>query len=146
MTEELTPRRRVLHRSGGRTLVQKHMAAETDVNQIVNRYTTKGVLPLANNRVATYGDFTDVGTYHDAMNRITRIERDFAALPAHIRHACRNDPAELVDLVTNPARTEQAIELGLLERPKPAPVPDQPAPIADAPAAPESLKHQNQDF
>lgn len=99
----------------GESLAKQEFAAETDVNVIMNRYRQTGVLPQIGSP-GVYGDFTTREDYLSCMIRVRQAEEAFALLPAEIRDACGHDPAELVDLVVNPARRADAERLGLVEK------------------------------
>lgn len=61
-----------------------------------------------------YGDFTDVVDYETSLQRIDRAQQSFAALPAKIRDRFHNDPAELIEFVSNADNRDEAIKLGLI--------------------------------
>ena len=67
-----------------------------------------------------YGDFSTGLSYHDAMTRVTDAQHSFEHLPAHIKKHCRQDPGEFLDMVFDPARRAEMIELGMID----AAVPD----------------------
>lgn len=100
----------------GESLTKQEFSEETDINVILRRYQQTGVFPVLD-RPASYGDFSSSEDYLSCMVRVRAAEEAFQALPAEIRDAVRNDPAELVDLVTDPARRAEAIRLGVLSAP-----------------------------
>lgn len=123
---------RVQHEGGGESLTKQSMASATDINNIVNRWIVHGEAPVTGKK-PMYGDFTGLGDFHTAMNRVKAAEADFQALPAHIRKHCNNDPGEFLAMVYDPNRKPELEQLGLVESrnpavPEPEPAPENPAP------------------
>lgn len=116
-------RKRVTHPEGGPLMTKQSMAADTDVNHIMARWIAHGVPPLAGNRAPTYGDFSSGLDFQTALNQVMETQAQFDRLPAHIRAACHNDPAEFLDLALNPARVDELVKLGLKPEQLPAAAP-----------------------
>ena len=118
------------------SLAQQHMAEECDINYIVERFGVTGQLPEAAVIPPTYGDFTGIGDYRDALNAVSSANAAFMALPANVRERFDNDPALFVDFCssTDPQDRSLAIELGLVP---PSAKPDGviPSPEVEKPAA-----------
>lgn len=132
---------KVYHPEGGPLMTKQSMAAETDINNIMARWITNGIPPIApGGTPPTYGDFSNTPDFQTALNAVREAELQFMALPAHIRAHCRNDPGEFLGMVFDPSRQAELVKLGLLKEqiptaaPKPpvvedaAPVPLPPAP------------------
>lgn len=68
-------------------------ALATDVNAIIKKWITHGVAPMVSGR-PTYGDFTNVGDYHGAMNKVLEAQNQFNALPSAVRAHVENDPGK----------------------------------------------------
>lgn len=94
------------------TLAQQHMKDECDINLMVERFgvTNIAVIPLE----SSYGDFTGVSDYHEALNKINSTEERFMELPAKIRAKFDHDPFKLVNFLMDEANRSEAIELGLI--------------------------------
>lgn len=105
---------------GGR--VKKSFRGESDINAIMRKYVSTGVSPMFNAREPRYGDFSSGVDYLTAANLVRLVESRFQELPAAIRSHCKNDPADLLDLVNNPGRKDECVKLGLLPAAEPAPV------------------------
>lgn len=118
------------------TLAQQHAAEECDINYIVERFGVTGQLPPHDGPLPTYGDFTGIGDYRDALDAVMKADEAFMALPAKVRETFDNDPALFVDFCssTDPKDRSLAIELGLI--PPPA-KPDGVIPSPDGVANPE---------
>lgn len=101
-------------------------AEAADINNILKRYEKTGLLPdmiLENPR---YGDFSDVPSYQEALEIVTRSHEQFAALDAHIRQRFSNDPALFLEFAQNPANMKEMVKLGLATEKAPETTPVQP--------------------
>jgi len=107
--------RRVRTAVGTTSRTKQSMAAECDMNAIMRRHLAGGGIQHINTREGFYGDFTSIGDYQGAMQRIRAADERFARLPAHVRDHCGNDPAELVRMALDPERRDEMVELGLLQ-------------------------------
>jgi phage internal scaffolding protein len=99
------------------TLAQQQFRDETDINTILERFGRTGelIVPVS---VPEFGDYTEVGDYHSAMNMIIEAQSAFDALPARIRKEFDNDPGRFVDFVLDENNRDKAVEMGLIEAPK----------------------------
>lgn len=104
------------------TRTQQQFKDEVDINTIVERFGLTGELP-ENVRVPVDGDFTQVTDYQGALNLILEAEAAFMEFPANVRERFSNDPAKLVEFVSDPANLEEARKLGIA---LPAPQPPTP--------------------
>jgi phage internal scaffolding protein len=90
---------------------------DCDLNLIVDRMTKTGEqLPQAS--ITDYGDFTGVEDYHTLMNRLIDAQNAFNDLNAPIRERFNNDPGRLFEFLNNENNRNEAIELGLLNKPE----------------------------
>lgn len=97
------------------SLAQQHYKDECDINTILERFNITGMLPQSS-LSPRYGDFTGVGDYHTALNRVIAVQDEFEALPAQIRARFNNDPAQLIEFLEDENNRPQAEELGLVEK------------------------------
>lgn len=95
------------------SLTHQSMAEECDINTIIRRFGLSGELPV-NQRMPTYGDFTQVTDFHTAMNAITEAREAFMAMPAEVRARFHNDPGEFVDFCSDETNINEARKLGLV--------------------------------
>jgi phage internal scaffolding protein len=95
------------------SLTQQHFKDECDINNILRQFNVTGLLP-ENTLSPRYGDFTGIGDYHTALNRVIAAEDEFMALPAQIRSRFDNDPANLIEFLENSDNKDEAIKLGLV--------------------------------
>ena len=87
---------------------------ECDINNIVNRFTRTGVLPTLP-PTGVYGDFSEIGSYQDALIKVQQIDDMFDALPAKLRARFENNPALFLDFVDNPDNHDEMVQLGLID-------------------------------
>lgn len=99
------------------SLVEQSHQDRVNINSIMNRARKTGMVPVYNKQ-ATYGDFTNVEDFQTSMNRVIQAQNDFMALPASIRKEFGNDPARLVDFMSDENNFDRAVEIGLLEKPR----------------------------
>jgi phage internal scaffolding protein len=96
------------------SLAQQHFKEECDINTILQKFNISGVLP-ENPLSPRYGDFTGIGDYHGALNRVMAAKDEFMTLPATIRARFDNDPAQLIEFLENSDNRQEAEELGLVD-------------------------------
>lgn len=97
------------------TLTQQHFRDECDINNILKQFNVTGMLPQMT-LSPRYGDFTGIGDYKSALDRVMAIDEEFMALPANIRARFDNDPEQLINFLDDENNREEAIELGLVDR------------------------------
>jgi len=97
------------------SLAQQHYKEECDINTILQKFNISGILP-ENPLSPRYGDFTGIGDYHSAMNRVIAAQEEFDGLPATIRARFDNDPAKLIEFLDDSNNRREAEELGLVEK------------------------------
>lgn len=95
------------------TLAQQHYKEECDINTILQKFSISGILPEAP-LSPRYGDFSGIGDYHTALNRVLAAQDEFEALPAPIRARFENDPAKLIEFLEDENNRPEAEELGLV--------------------------------
>jgi len=93
---------------------QQHMKDECDINVIVERFGVTGQIPVTPIE-PSYGDFSGVGDYHTALNKIKAADAAFMALPAKLRAKFDHDPNALLNFLENEQNRGEAIELGLID-------------------------------
>jgi phage internal scaffolding protein len=95
------------------SLAQQNFKDECDINHIVKQFGLTGELP-GKPLSPQYGDFTGVLDYHSAVNAVLAAQDEFMELPAQMRARFDNDPANLIDFLSNEENREEAIKLGLV--------------------------------
>lgn len=94
-------------------LVKQCFAEECDINNIVNRFQRNGCFPLSDVR-GVYGDFSEIGTYQDALIKIQEADEMFDSLPAQVRAKFDNDTAKFLEFVDDPTNIPEMLKLGLI--------------------------------
>lgn len=97
-----------------KSLAQQHMKDECDINVIVERFGVTGQIPVTPIQ-PSYGDFSGVGDYHTALNKVRAADEAFMALPAKIRAKFDHDPNALLQFLQSEDNRNEAIELGLID-------------------------------
>lgn len=96
------------------SLAQQHMKDECDINVLVERFGVTGSMPVAPIE-PSYGDFSGVGDYHTALNKIKAADEAFMALPAKIRAKFDHNPNALLNYLQNEENRDEAIQIGLID-------------------------------
>jgi phage internal scaffolding protein len=87
---------------------------EADINNIVAQCIKKAMSLPSGNRQPMFEDFSEVGTYQDAVTAVAQTNEEFSHLPSDIRARFDNNPQSLLDFLGDSENKEEAIELGLL--------------------------------
>ena len=118
----LPPRRKFCNEEPSRTI--QSAAEECNINKMIARYQKTGSfhgsssIPTARPQ---FGEFVDVPTYQEAQQIIIDAQNAFADLSSDLRDRFRNDPAEMLSFLADPANKDEAIKLGLCASPPPDP-------------------------
>ncbi len=97
----------------GKSKTKQSPRDQVDINAIVKRWQSTGVLEEALGEGPTYGDFTGVEDYLSAALKVQAADEQFAQLPAHIRDHCENDAGKFLAFVFDPDNAAELVELGL---------------------------------
>lgn len=89
---------------------------ECDINNILRKYDSTGLITHVNEARAMYGDFTEVNEYKEACNLVISARDSFADLPSDIRKRFANDPGSFFEFVSNPDNLEEMYEMGIAIR------------------------------
>jgi len=108
-------------------LTQQHFKEETDINNIMAKFAKTGLVDHVNKVAGSYGDFTTVQDYQLHLDQVMAANAAFMELPSKIRARFDNDPSHLLAFVQDPRNRDEAVELGLIDRPPPPPPKDAPA-------------------
>lgn len=97
------------------SMTKQSFAEETDINSIVARF-QKGhdISASVRERVAEFGDFSNVPSYQDAMDFIARATGMFMSLDATVRERFVNDPGRMVSFLKDSKNYDEAVKLGLV--------------------------------
>lgn len=117
--------------------VQKHLAAETDINNIMRKYQKTGELRHVTTMAGEYGDFSNAPDYRSAMDQLIAADALFMELPAKIRDKFGNDPAKFIEFATDKENLEEMRKLGLAPEAPRAPEP-QLVKVVEEPKGPDA--------
>lgn len=112
---------------------------ECDINNVVRRYATTGMLSHVSRRQPTYGDFSSVTSLEQAIDLVAQLDDEFREMPSGIRAAADNNPLRYLEMLTSQAGVDRLAEAGLKfdQVDAPASPPEgEPAPGPAEPAAP----------
>lgn len=121
------------------SMVQQHLSAETDINNIMAKYAKTGVLTHVGTMAGEYGDFSTVPDYKTAMEQIMAADALFMELPAKVRDRFGNDPAQFIEFATDEKNIDDLRKWGLAP---PAAQPPEPqlVKVVEQPEAPQPKK------
>ena len=125
----MVERIRVQREFCGPTRTEQSHKGKCDVNNVIRRYRKTGDLPRRLES-GVYGDFTSVTDYHSCLGRIQDARDDFMAIPSAIRRRFANDPARLIEFLSNDDNRAEAEKLGLV----PISAPVESEPVSEPPA------------
>lgn len=109
-----------LHIDPDECRTQQSMKDECDINVIIERFGMGYKMP-ENFRSPTYGDFSNIGDYHTALNELASAGEAFDTLPALVRDRFKNDVYNLMTFVADESNRDEAIKMGLIPKPVSAP-------------------------
>jgi len=95
------------------SLTQQNMAADTDINNILAKYRSTGVLTHVAKYAGQYGDFSAVPDYQPGLEMVIAAEDMFMSLPSSIRDRFHNDPAQFIDFATDEKNIDELRSMGL---------------------------------
>lgn len=91
---------------------------ECNVNNILNNYVSTGVLNHVSSLQPQFGDFTNVPSdYGEALALIQESKEAFMTLPSDVRERFDNRPENLLKFIQDEGNRDEAIKLGLVNRP-----------------------------
>nr|DAI39153.1 MAG TPA: Scaffold protein [Microviridae sp.] len=102
------------------SMTQQQFKDEADINNIMARYQKTGVLvdPLTQTtRKPMFDDFSELGDFREHQQAVIEAQDMFMQLPSQLRARFANDPAELLQWLSDPANKDEAMELGLMTKP-----------------------------
>lgn len=109
----------------GKSLTRQSERDRADINRIVKR----GIVPPDPNTLQ-FGDFSSGMDFQAAQDRIAQVTESFDSLPAEDRYFFANDPANMLEFMSDPENHDECVEMGLLEPSPPSP----PSPPSDSPS------------
>lgn len=94
---------------------KQSFAAETDINALVERaIATENYDIFQPENEPQYGDVSEYGDYHAAVQFVRELDEQFMELPSAVRKKFNNDAGQMYDFALNPDNYEESISLGIL--------------------------------
>lgn len=109
--------------TSGPSRTRQEFAEECDINSIMARYETTGIISHVDPRPPVYMDFTNVPDLQGTLRILDEAQDAFMSLPARVRLEFENDVHKFVAFAEDQANLEQMRTWGLA---KPAPVEESP--------------------
>ena len=113
-----------------RAVTQQHFAKEADIKTIIKKHDRTGIITNVARGIASYGDYSEVNEYREALDIVRNADTSFNMLPSELRKMFDNDAGAFFEFATDPANSEKMVEMGLMAAP-PSPPPSQPAKKAE---------------
>jgi len=98
----------------GLSMTKQADMAECDINNIMKRYETTGVLPDLIKQNPQYGEFADAPTYQESLHLVQYATEQFQALSAKVRARFDNDPATFLAFAGDARNLDEMETMGLL--------------------------------
>lgn len=96
-------------------LTHQSFRDECDINNILRAWSADGITTVNASQPA-YLDLSNVEDYKASIDRLQAANDAFDALPSKLRYHFKNDPAELLKYIHNPATTKADLAaLGLID-------------------------------
>lgn len=88
---------------------------DADINAIFKRFEKTGQLPNMIAKVPTYGDFSNVPDYQEALQIVAHAREQFENLDVTVRNKFDNDPSKFLGFATDPKNMDELEKMGLLK-------------------------------
>lgn len=115
------------------TRTKQSFKDECNINNIMAKYIRTGTIDFVNKHQAQFGDCRGLDNYQEALNTIQQATETFADMPAALRKRFNNNPGEFLEFVEDPSNREEAVFLGLINKPATPVAAPAPAPATGAP-------------
>jgi phage internal scaffolding protein len=110
--------------------VRPEFQKDSEAGNIINRFQKTGQLPAPSKLPPEYG-FANSMSYHEIWNQVLAAQNAFQELPSKVRSRFNQDPGAIIDFCNDASNFDEAVELGLIERPQevqqPPETPSEPA-------------------
>lgn len=102
------------------TLTQQQFKDECDVNKIIDRLVRCGEsLPMPS--AEDFADVSNIEDYQKLLDKVSRVDETFYALPSDLRAYFKNDPAEFAATLRTKAGYQDFVRLCAARSGAPAP-------------------------
>lgn len=91
-------------------------ARSCDINSIMDQFAKTGYLPQGAG-APVFGEWNDGNHFQSQLNAVIEAQDAFMELPAQVRSRFSNDPAQLLNFLNDDSNRDEAIKLGLIDKP-----------------------------
>lgn len=95
------------------TRTKQSFKDECDINVIMAKMATTGVLPELIKENPQYGDFSEAPDYLMAQTIVLKANEQFDALPSKVRNRFHNEPSEFLAFASDASNAKEMVSLGL---------------------------------
>jgi len=95
------------------TKTKQSMRDMVNVNNIIKKYRTTGIITHITSKDGTYGDFVEIKDFQGALNTVIKAKQQFELLPSETRNRFGNDPTQLINFLQDPKNVDESVRLGL---------------------------------
>jgi len=89
---------------------------QCDINLIIKKYQETGeITHIDNRKKGVYADLSQVKDFQGMLDTVMFAEEAFMGMPSSTRERFGNDPASLINFLSDPRNMEEAQRLGLVE-------------------------------
>jgi len=100
----------------GESLTEQHHKDACNVNNIIRRFETSGVLDHLNPYPQQFG-YASSQTFDEAARMVTAANQTFESFPSAVRQHFGNNTAAFLDALEDPLQQEALQDLGLIPKP-----------------------------
>lgn len=101
----------------GKSRTQQHLAELSSPKKLIERYGSKRLKEALSLIPTMYSDIPPTEDLKEALDMINQAQMAFNALPSGLRNRFENDPVKLHEFLNDANNKDEAVELGLIERP-----------------------------
>ena len=94
-------------------MTQQQFKEECDVNNILAKYRKTGLVTHLSKHQGKFGDFSSLEDYQTSIGKIQEAQQSFLQLPSELRSKFENDPAKLIEFLSDANNDEEAVKYGL---------------------------------
>ena len=89
---------------------------ETEINGIIRKFDRTGTLTHVTRSIPRFDDVTQLSDYKSALDQVLKAQQMFGELPSDLRAEFGNDPAKLIEYLSDSKNLEDAAKKGLVEK------------------------------
>lgn len=104
-------------KEGEKSPVQQQFEEQSNINNIMKKYHATGMITHLNRKQGQYADMTQVKDYATSLQTVIDAQNAFMTLDSSIRKRFQNNPQELINFLKNPKNKDEAIALGIVNKP-----------------------------